>query len=502
MLKLQVENFRNLEFFNMEIPIKKGVHAITGENGVGKSTILNILSKVVYEGALNSYFKNDGNSESKITFEYNGKKNIWVKKSQWQKSEDTSDEIITFKGTHEASLIYGNRFSDANKELLKKLNQISPNGWVDADKFIIEKLGLILRNDISFYKNLRRIRSIKFAKDIGFKNRLYSIRTENDIIHQVRMSSGEFLIITLLDYLYSRIQKFKDHSSNNISLIFLDEIELALHPIAQKRLIEFLNEIANQNNFCIYFSTHSPQILSSITPENIFHLEKVRGSNNIKIINPCYPAYATRQLYMEGGFDFLFLVEDILSKYIINKIINDLNINNNKLIYILPTGGWKNTLSLYKELFQSRATGSKCKVVTILDGDIETDYDKEYSEDLFFKNKENKNMHPLSFLPIMSIEKYLKHHLIDTPNDSFINELGNKFFNVRSIDDIIHDYKSHSKSKDDSNGKNLFKMLCACYEDTGQSIELFKCQLCELITQRVVEMEKLERFINNVTKSL
>lgn len=432
MLNLIIENLRNIEYLELKIPLKKGVYAITGENAIGKSTILNTLSKLVYQGALNAYFKNDGDEKSKITFKYKDLVNTWIKTpQQWQK-EDEINGLITFSGAYEGSLIYGNRFSDANKDILKKLKKLENNIsdlWVEADSFVIEKAGYILKNDKSYYSDLKRLRNYNIAKAAGFKNILYArINNHSNIIYQFKMSSGEFLIIGLLHYLNSRIEFYEKKSKKiETTLIFLDEIELALHPSAQKRLIDVLNEISNQNDFCIYFSTHSSQIINKIVPEKIYHIEKGIGSKKLNIINPCYPAYSSRQLYMEAdGFDFIFLVEDELAKYIVEEINKDLEINKNRLIYILPSGGWTNTLSMHKDLTTSRAAGSNCKIISILDKDIENEYEKEYRNDTFFSEKSNKIN--IGFLPIDSLEKFLKRKLIDNPDNNFIKNIGDDFF--------------------------------------------------------------------------
>ena len=39
--------------------------------------------------------------------------------------------------------------------------------------------------------------------------------------------------------------------------------------------------------------------------------------DNIAIVNPSYPTYATRDIYQHSGYDFLILVEDVLAKYIL-----------------------------------------------------------------------------------------------------------------------------------------------------------------------------------------
>ena len=64
-------------------------------------------------------------------------------------------------------------------------------------------------------------------------------------------------------------------ATNNIeklNVILIDEIELALHPSAIKRLVDFAKEIAKQYNVAIYFSTHSLEIINSLPTDNLFYL--------------------------------------------------------------------------------------------------------------------------------------------------------------------------------------------------------------------------------------
>ena len=53
--------------------------------------------------------------------------------------------------------------------------------------------------------------------------------------------------------------------------------------------------MAKAYNYAIYFSTHSIELIGNISPENIYFLDR-HSDNSIEILNPCYPAYATRIL--------------------------------------------------------------------------------------------------------------------------------------------------------------------------------------------------------------
>ncbi|AZN35883.1 AAA family ATPase [Iodobacter ciconiae] len=78
----------------------------------------------------------------------------------------------------------------------------------------------------------------------------------------------------MLSFINERLKFKQSRSNSNCSLMIIDEIEIALHPSAQERLAKFLHETSAKYNFCIYFATHSIQIINHIKPSKIFHLKK------------------------------------------------------------------------------------------------------------------------------------------------------------------------------------------------------------------------------------
>jgi ABC-type branched-subunit amino acid transport system ATPase component len=474
MLELEIENVRNIKSFNISLPFSKGLYAVTGVNGVGKSTIFSALSKVVYRGALTNYFRNDGNSTSKIVYRLNGVENTWEKRIGWQRvNPDVKDIFVN--GVFEGSLIYGNRFSDAHTSKLSSTSKIKDVDICDADLFVKENLGLILRSSKDLYSELKRVKTKKIAESLGFSGIPYLIDRDGVRIHQSKMSSGEFLLIGLLHYIHQRIIYTSRNNISEPSVILLDEIELALHPSAQDRLAIFLNKISVEHNFCIYFATHSIQILSNVRSEKIFHLD-VGLSGEIEVINPCYPAYATRCMYTPDGFDFILLVEDDLAKSFVEKSIRDNRLQMSRLIKVLPCGGWEKTLELQQEIQSSRLAGAGCQVISILDGDIQDECNRKYPNNTKFGTLSK------SFLPIKSLEKYLKKMLVSEPNSQFSRELGDMFYRVRSLNDIVHDYINDPKSKNDNNGKGLLLVLKKCAIEQGHSEDIFLRELCSFIS--------------------
>lgn len=472
-IKVKIENLKSIKNLEINLPFQKGVYLICGENGLGKSTFFSALSRLVYKGALTSYFKNIGNSETRITFQLEDKVDEWVKKPNWQRENHKNDEIF-IKGFYEGSFIFGNRFSDANKNLLSKIHQLqkNPNDLTEADSFIIENLGYILKDNQSYYNSLKKIKYKNKSEEYGFKNTPYFWEINNELIFQMSMSSGEYLLINLLHFIYEKISYLKRHNQNELSLILLDEIELALHPSAQIRLLEFLNNQAENNNLCVYCATHSTQIINKIKPNNIFYLENLPNSE-VAIRNPCYPAYITRDMYTNDGFDYILLVEDRLAKLVVEKTIKNIQSQNKyKLINIIPCGGWEKTLELQSYFSKNKIAGENCKIISILELDIK---DKA--------KRKNANL-PKTFLPIDSVEKYLKKYLTDDTsfNQSLYDEISNIYIS-RGLKDILSDYKKNFPS--DNDGKRLYTMLQSCASDIDIDINKFNDEICTIILEHI-----------------
>ncbi|WP_041208288.1 ATP-dependent nuclease [Aeromonas jandaei] len=471
MLKLEIKNLREIDDFSIELPYERGVYAITGENGIGKSTIFSALSKVLYRGALTSFFRNDGDNSTSVTYELNGKKNTWIKAPNWKRS-DTDDEIF-IDGTYEASIIFGQRFNDLHKSKIGKANYVQDSDLTDADDFVKENLGQILKCNPKYYNELKVIKTKALARELKFDGQPYFRKVGNKWLSQFFMSSGELLLIGMLHFINDRIKYKSSRRIKECSLMIIDEIEIALHPSAQERLAKFLHEISSKYNFCIYFATHSVQIINNIRPSKINHIKK-GVSGGIEVVNPCYPAYAARSLYSNDGFDFLFLVEDELALNIINRILTDHKLRESKLIKVLPCGSWDKTLEIHYEFMSSCLPGKQCKIYSILDGDIKDECEEKYTQPHRYSGLGK------SYLPIKSIEKYVKEKLIDAPNAAFFKEVGDDIFTYRSLEDIVADYKRNTK-KNDSNGKILYLILTRCAEEQGYSREDFNKQVCNYV---------------------
>lgn len=231
------------------------------------------------------------------------------------------------------------------------------------------------------------------------------------------MSSGECLLVSLLHFIYNSVVR-KSLPTKEKILVLIDEIELALHPIAVSRLIDLLDELTGTHkNLTVILTSHSPEVIRKIKPANLYKVTNNKGVLTLE--SNCYPSYLIRDVYSHDGFDFLFLVEDTLTKNIVEKILFKDNLKSGKLIHIVPVGGWQNVLELHKELLRWNVLGLGRQIISILDGDIINNVSSEY--------KDVKKL----FLPIKSIEKYLYKVIIEEPDSKIIRILNDKYFALK-----------------------------------------------------------------------
>ena len=497
-ISLKMKNIKNVESAEMNLPFSKGLYAIVGENGCGKSTIMLALSLMVKTSSAHMLSGDAVSSDSLIEIEADGKFDKWyynakrkeLTTGKFRKVKDRYSIAASahFEGFYEGSIFYGCRFDDYNLIDTFMQNEDYKKYLIDADAFVIETLGYILHNSKSYYNGLKKISDKKTATANGFKGIPYFYETKGKIISQYKMSSGECMLISLIDFLNNVI--VKNPRRRDKLLFLIDEVELALHPSAIDRLVLFLQDLVKktESELVIYFSTHSAELIHRISARNIYLMENNGGK--VDIINPCYPNYAIRNLYIPNGFDFVLLVEDELAKAIVRKVIMANNLSKSKLCCILPAGGCMQMLKLHHDMVTYNTLGVGKSIISIYDGDV---------KDSISKKEEYKDL-PKCFLPIPSVEKYLKKKLVDEPDRVFIKQIGDRYFTQRSLDDIIADYMNDprtSKAKD-NDGKNLYKVITSNLDRIGISEEEF----IKYLADDIYDYENPQKFVETLKKQL
>lgn len=482
-LKVRIKNIKNIKNFSLEIPIEQGLHVIAGSNGIGKSTIMGLLAEPFMPSVLWTIFSH-ANSDSTVEYSYEEQTDLWIREGDKWELQGKKNKSIRIDGFIEGSVIHGTRFTDSN--VLKLSENVLEEHLVDADEFINDNFNYVLHGK-KFYPTIKKIKNRRVAEQLGFDSVPYFMEYEDRMLSQFWLSSGENLLLSLLHFLNNKIYQQKRKGSKYISLILIDEVELALHPVAISRLVTLLNKLSKEFNLSVYFSSHSTELLRSIEPKNIYYLQGL-PNKSIEVINPCYPAYATRFLYNQDGYDILILPEDDLAKFVIDKIITSQRLYEGKLIHILPCGDWRNTVRLHKEILESNLTSHSTKVISVLDGDVSGDFDKEKNKDSALQRIN------VAFLPIPSLEKYLHEHLIDQVDASFFRELNDRFYRKTSLDQVIAEYQEAGIER---KGKKLWQRMVSAIADEGMSENEFLREICNSIYSRL-DVESLTRRIRSL----
>lgn len=482
-LKINIHNIKSIKDADLELPFENGIYALVGANGCGKSTIMLCLAQLVKK-QLNSLSCRDYSNDSFVNFSLGGLTCKWI----FTKTNRCipKGDYLKYNGFYEGSLFYGTRFQDSTiiDERIDS-HKIREEDITSADEYVKTQLSYILQGDTEHYGTLMRIKNKNVAEKLKVTNRPYFIKVNGNLISQYSMSSGECLLISLLHFLYNSIVR-KSLPSNQKALVLIDEVELALHPIAITRLMELLTKLTKEHdNLIIYLSTHSPEIIRMIHPLNMYKINDNKGV--ITIENNNYPSYLIRDLYGIIPPDFLLLVEDKLAQQVIYSILSTESMRVSKLIHCVPVGGWQNVLALHEELTKNKVLGVNTKIISILDGDV-----KDLAKDKYIN-------YTKLFLPFPSIEKLLYDTIILNKNPKLKKLVKDKYFTVESLDAIVAQYHkqvSEGVLKDDN--KNFYKTLIKSLDSINISEDTFINSLCKDIMEQI----EMSSFVTNLKEYL
>jgi len=455
-VEMKIKNVKSIKNVIFNIPLTPGLYAITGENGAGKSTLVSCAAGLFMEIPMRSYFGSPYNG-SYIAFNHKEENRKYLSENRSWKRNPTGK--IDVNGFFEGSITFGKRFVGVDFNKLKKASNIDRKYLAPASDFVKENLGEILKNNKSYYDSLSLL--IGAGKsEYKLKKNYYYYWVNGQLVNQLLMSTGENLLISILDSLKFQMEKYEKSEKLTPTIIILDEVEFAIHSSALRRLIHLLQELSVQYNFTIIFSTHSIELIRNIEPSNIFYVQRNSQGDTI-IEDSCYPAYVTRNLESSrGGFDFVILVEDELAKKMVEKILVDQRLLAKKKVTVIPVGGYAQVIQFAYDAISSNLMLHDTKILMILDQDI-----KEDAANFMKKEKINFTNGPM-YLPIKSIEKYLLDNLVKSSNQQLFRLLDDYVFQSRPVSHILQEYETKlsdgTYKQDDSalkNGKKLYTLL-------------------------------------------
>ncbi len=351
---------------DLSIEFKYPLTVICGKNGVGKTTIL-ALAALAYHSSEGHYPINalrkprEGENFTYYTF-----------------------KDFFFKGPNDPDItgieIFW-RYWDGRKEKILKIVKQSKK-WMHYErrpKRPVHYLGMIRAVPAQEYKIIRsrfgaskKIKKKDFDSDylVLFKNvmsqsytnattlstkdvSIRSVNSGNDEYTSFNMGAGEDAALYILDV----ISKTPDGA-----LIVVDEIEIGLHPEAQIRLAEVLQEVILRKKLQIIVSTHSEYFIDAV-PRIARVLIQKGGSHHNPIHEPTTRlAIGTMKGSQEP--ELIIYCEDGVAEILIRQAL-DFTIR--KRVKIVPVGS---DSELINQAIAHIRAGFRERLIIVWDGDV------------------------------------------------------------------------------------------------------------------------------------
>lgn len=322
--RIHIENYKSIH--KLDIKPNSNLNAFIGENSSGKSNIFEAINWLLGPGypTFNTTAKDDhylgdenrkiiirlyfeGNyllelDESKDKYQFSISKN-----GEWQKDLSTLREKFcsAYVGTERQIVDYlpskrwsllGRILLDINKRFLEETTK---DGEAKAEKLkkeldrirdellfsvkdedgteIMKKFTSILQEESARQMNMKPSDfqlNFNLYDPWNFYKTLQILVKEPDIGLEFRASqlgAGAQASITI-----AILRAYSEIKLGGGNPIFIDEPELFLHPQAQRNLYKILRKLADETNVQIFYTTHSPYLISLEHFDEIFVVRKTR----------------------------------------------------------------------------------------------------------------------------------------------------------------------------------------------------------------------------------
>ncbi len=311
--KIEISNLKSLKNLEFELP-ESGVWVLTGLNGSGKSSLLTCILRIRNPMAFPKYFKAslspkgrvDSFVGAKITYTINGSKVSYeYVNERWVPTPRKNAKL--FEQAPFGSIAHiaadPDRIQPRQEDLkTKKIKTADPNLIKYANEIF----------DTTRFNNLRRVNATRGMSE-ALLIETTTAPTKKAYFSERNFSLGEICVLKLIRTVLKQPPK---------SLILIDEVELALHPRAQVKLLSVLKKIAAEKDLIILLSSHSVTLIKSADRKRLIFLDVVDG--DVKACYSCFPSYILGQVAFteESAKDVIFFVEDDHSDFLLEAIID------------------------------------------------------------------------------------------------------------------------------------------------------------------------------------
>lgn len=350
-------------FQSQKIAFDFPVTAIIGTNGGGKSTILGAAA-IAYKGPPKpaDFFPKSNVSDEAMAgwrIDYDlierAKQKVGMFKcnsrfvsAKWRRDAQIVREIVYLPILRTVPASEQSRY-------WKFIGmQRNPNAIIESlSQSVASAAGRILGKDLSNFKVARASK-----EDSDFI--LVGATRDNKGYSQFHFGAGEASIITMI---------IKIESASDNALILIEEVENGLHPIATRKMVEYLIDVAKRKKQQVIFTTHSEASLEPLPPEAIWACidgTAYQGRLSIQSLRAMTGRIDRKcVIFVEDRFAKDW-VEDIMKQYLSEKL---------ESTEVHAAGGYPYIISVVKHHNDNVTIKTKAKAV--LDGDIENDSESQ-----------------------------------------------------------------------------------------------------------------------------
>jgi len=289
-LKTRIKNEENPDYWEPSRPVKKyGMREMPEnvDNREASSTRWNVLQKEVYHldfrYSLSAYDK---------YFYFGSKPNTKKLKTKQDLIRKLAPKLRKAFENETSTHYYSRKVFE-----IYKLND---NEITEIEKILGKK-----------YNEMKFLTHNFYDRNEGFAIRY---KTNTVTYSEAYAGSGEIAVVKLVRDLLN---------AQDYSLILLDEPETSLHPLAQKRLINFILKQIKKKKLQVVISTHSPDIIEGMPPEAIKIMYENQNTGKINIIENVHPENAFVHIGRTISDKKIILVEDKLAKMIIEAVFKE-----------------------------------------------------------------------------------------------------------------------------------------------------------------------------------
>lgn len=329
-------------FEDSDIEINSALTSICGRNGIGKTSLLKLLYRILSKDQCNIGIFNSCNiNDISVDITINGEKRIFT---------PSSEEIVR-----------NVEYFDSSSMALKIINEIytSPekNGWFNASSpyyFLKENLFFVQKITGKKYEYVKVNEVEGIIDDLTFPYFEVKEKNSNVIYNSEHMGQGEHKLLIAIWKLI--------HIENN-AILFIEEPESFICPVSQRNFMDFLAYTIDSKKLNVIMATHSEHILNPQGLKSVLVLAKKGKKYAVSKCGSNYRYFNALGLSPEKKN--IFLIEDDFAKLVLELILKIKNTYLYSTSYLHNLRGESNI----RKVSEHYKDSSGVNIVAVFDAD-------------------------------------------------------------------------------------------------------------------------------------